>query len=72
MENWFEIMVDFKSQPVRELAITYTNYEDGYDVHQMKMAVQRAVKGVTDEARLVLLNDKYIDSDNADYLSFHV
>ena len=32
-------MADFKSQPVRELAITYTNYEDGYDVHQMKMAI---------------------------------
>ena len=65
-------MSDLTTQPMRELAITNTNSKGGYDVHQMKMAVQRAVKGVTDEARLVLLNDKYIDGDNADYLSFHV
>ena len=65
-------MTALTTQPMRKLAITNTNSESGYDVHQMKMAVQRAVKGVTDEARLVLLNDKYIDGDNADYLSFHV
>ena len=39
-------MSDLTTQPMRELAITNTNSEGGYDVHQMKMAVQRAVKGV--------------------------